>query len=112
MEELISTESLDILFPASLPEGYAFTDFEVIDVGTRFIVRAFAVDPYILFTIRVGTDNQIENYSHEVRGMSLSIIEMDDGSYQAEWHYNDNYYTMVVSDEVTLLEIINNLTGA
>ena len=108
MEELLETENLDILFPAELPEGYKFTHFEVISSDDDFRVIISATEPYISFVILMGTNITIDDCSHEFNGIRYNIIERD-GFYQAELVLGTDYYTIAVSDESALSEIIENL---
>ncbi|MDR2572485.1 MAG: hypothetical protein LBD23_19615, partial [Oscillospiraceae bacterium] len=109
IDEMLEAEKLSILFPVNLPHGYNFTDFEITDFNTDLELRIYATNPYIMFIVRIGANNQIESYSYEANGIKYNIVKMDDGLYQAEWNNNEDYYTIAVSDKAILSEIIKNL---
>jgi hypothetical protein len=110
MSEMIETENLSILYLATLPNGYEFTDFRVTDVGTHLEVRAYISEPHIYFEIEVGT-NQVEpnDYSYETNRIKYNTLDMGDGLYLAWWFYNGDYYSIVVDDEAFLSKIIEYL---
>jgi hypothetical protein len=110
MTEMLETENLNILYPAVLPNGYNFNDFEVIDIDGQFEIRALSTEPYITFVVELGITFQIENYKHEENGIKYNVLELGDGLYQAEWIDNEDYYWIVVADEAVLSEIIKKLT--
>lgn len=109
MTEMLEIENLNILYPAMLPEGYAFTNFEVIDFGMDLEIRAYTAEPYILFTVRIGADYHIEEHEFEINGIKYNIFDMEDGLYQAYWRNNDVSYVIVVDNKTVISEIIENL---
>jgi hypothetical protein len=109
MNELLIAENLDILFPASLPEGYAFTDFEVIESGGDLRVQMSAMEPFIELVVRIGANIQLDGYDYEINGMVYRVLERGDGLYQADFAYNADYYTIAIGNQTALSEIIENL---
>ena len=109
IEDLFETENLNVLFPTSLPNGYAFTDFIVLNIDSVLEIQAVASNPLIEFTVYVGASVQLDSYDHEGNDIKYRIAEMGEGLYQADFSYEDDYYTIVVSDRVVLSEIMNNL---
>jgi hypothetical protein len=109
MQEMLTAESLDILIPTILPDGYAFTDFNVDDLGSETRVRLSASEPYIFFVIRIGVNIQVEHYDYEVNGIQYYVVDLDNGTYQAGWSHNGNYYAIAVANKAILSEIIENL---
>ena len=107
MEELIAAENLNIIYPAILPEKYAFTDFRVTDIDSMFEVRAFSTEPHIEFRVEFGVNHQVD-YAYETNGIKYNIDETPSG-YQAWWFYGEDYYWIAVGDKSILSEIINNL---
>jgi len=109
MNEMLEIENIGILYPAELPVGYEFTDFEVTDFSSQFILGAYGSEPYISFEVNINVNRQIENYEFEVNGIQYNIAERD-GMYHAEWLVGEDYYTIVVGDRAVISEIIENLT--
>ena len=109
MDEMLETENLNILYPVKLPDGYCFTNFEVIKTDIGFDIWAYAAEPYIDFRILVGANINIDHYSHETNGIEYDIVKIDDNLYQAVWSDSEDYYMIVVGDEALLSEIIKNL---
>jgi hypothetical protein len=109
LEELLEMENLNVLFPASLPNGYTFTDFIVIDTDHNFQIQMFAAEPFIEFIAYIERDIQLDSYDYESDGIKYRILEMGDGLYQADFSYETDYYTIVANDRAILSEIINNL---
>jgi hypothetical protein len=112
MSSMLETENLNILYPTMLPDNYEFTNFEVTNFGADFEVRASAVEPHILYIVRIGADNQISHYDYEINGIKFYIVELDERLYQAGWNHNGDYYTAVVGNRAALLEIVENLRGS
>jgi hypothetical protein len=110
MTELLATENLDILYPTSLPEGYGFTDFIVLDLDTGLQIQMFAIEPFIEFIAYIGANFEFDNFDYEVNDIRYSIDELGDGLYQGHWLDGADYYTIVVKNRESLSEIINNLT--
>jgi len=110
MEEMLEIEKMNILYPAKLPDGYSFTDFEVVIFDNNLSIEAFALEPYISFIVRINANIGLDSYLHEVNDIKYNVFDMG-GLYQAEWNIGTDYYEIVVSDEAIILEIINNLTG-
>lgn len=108
MQEMIESESLNILYPDELPNGYEFTDFRITDSGIFLEIVAFKAEPYIYFRVEIGTNITIDDYSHQINNIKYNLFDTPDG-YQACWVSDGNYYWIVVSDEATLSEIIKNL---
>lgn len=108
INELLTTENLDILFPARLPAGYEFFDFEVIDLVNNLRIQASATEPFIEFVVDIGANFVIDNYSHEINNIKYNVVERND-LFQAQWNYGTNFYTVIVIEFETLLEIIENL---
>jgi len=111
MSEMIETENIKVLYPEKLPDGYAFTNFEVTDTGAALQMQAFVIEPYISFIVRIGSNAVIDGYSYETNNVKYNIFKMEDGIYQAYWNNGADYYMIAVSNEAVLSEIINNLTG-
>jgi hypothetical protein len=97
------------MYPAVLPAGYIFTNFEVTDFGTELEILVYASDPYIAFRVLVGANMIVNDYSHEANGIKYNVSDLGDGLYQAQWTNGTDYYTIVVSDNAILSEIIKNL---
>ncbi|MCL2071316.1 MAG: hypothetical protein FWH07_03670 [Oscillospiraceae bacterium] len=108
IEDLLSIEQLNILYPATLPVGYSFTNFEVINRGTNLEVGLYAESPYIDFRVRIGADVQIDDFDNEINGIKYSVFEHE-GMYQAVWTVEKDYYRLAVSDETVITEVIKSL---
>lgn len=110
MNEMLNTENLKILYPEKLPDNYKFTDFRVDDFNNRLEIMAFATEPYISFEVIVKANYDIEdNYSYKINDIEYNTVVMDNGMFQAYWSDGENYYTIVVSEEAILSDIIKNL---
>jgi hypothetical protein len=109
MDKMIEEENLKILYPAELSDNYEFTNFRVYDYGSYLEVWAYSTDIFIDFIVEIGA-NRIVEYSHlqEINGEKYNVFERD-GRYQAEWNYNEDYYSITVSDKAILTEIIKKL---
>ena len=107
LDELLEVENLKILYPAKLPDGYAFTDFRVSDYGRGLEILLFSVDSFVEFHVCFGVNYPVESI-YETNNITYNVFETN-GYNQAEWNYGEDYYTIAVDDESTLLEIINNL---
>jgi len=110
MQEMLEAENLNILFPATLPDGYHFTHFETVYSDGNLNIIASATEPYIHFIVLIETSITIDSYSHEMNGVEFNIIERD-GLFQAQWVFGTDYYMVAVANETTLLEIIEKLAG-
>jgi len=110
LADLLAVEEIDILYPATLPDGYAFTDFEVLKRDVGLEVKLFAEEPYIDFSVRIGADVQIDNFDGEINDIKYRISETADGLPQADWSDGSDYYMVAVRDEVVITEIIESLT--
>ncbi|MCL2637555.1 MAG: hypothetical protein FWD48_04210 [Oscillospiraceae bacterium] len=105
MNELLETEGLNILFPV----GYNFTSFTVMDIGDYIDVWASSLEPNITFSINIGAEIHSIDYTYEENGIWYNISDMGDGTYQAFWVSDTDYYTIIVSDKAVISEIIRNL---
>lgn len=108
MDSMLKLENLNIFYPVELPNGYKFTDFEVADFEDDFEIRAYASEPYIFFSVRLGANVQIDDYTDEINGIKYSVFGHEE-KFQAYWSIDEDFYTVAVSDEAMLSEIINNL---
>ena|GEM_PF-1488659 len=108
LEDLFEFEKIDILYPATLPDGYAFTDFEVRNRDVGFEVALYAESPYIDFRARIDSDYKIDDFDYEVNGIKYSVFEHE-SLHQAHWNDGEDYYAVTVGDESLLTEIIENL---
>jgi hypothetical protein len=104
MIEMIETENLNISYPAELPEGYIFTNFEV----NNSEARAYAEVPYIDFTVEFGSEYHITRHEYEENDIRYNVFEHY-GMYQAYWYDGENSYSIVADDKAILFEIIKNL---
>ena len=109
LEDLLAIEQLSILYPATLPEGYAFTNFEVINAGTHLMVKLYATEPYIDFNVMLGTSFQIDYFDYEMNNIKYSVEMVEEGIYQAFWVNGKDYYAVATHDETLLASIIENL---
>jgi hypothetical protein len=110
LEALLEYEYIDVLLPAHLPSGYAFSHFEIDDTSDRLRIILSATEPFISFIVFIGAGFQVEDYTYEINNIKYSIDEVGDNLYQAHWIDGEDYYTIVVSDRAIISEIINNLT--
>jgi hypothetical protein len=108
MSEMLEIEGFNILYPSKLPDGYSFTNFEVWNVDTGMVIRAFSFEPHISFEVMIDVNIQINNFSYTENGIEYNIIDMGE-MYQAEWIRNTDYYLIVVSNKTAISEIIKNL---
>ena len=111
MLEMLEAEKLNILYPAKLPNGYAFTNFEVNDFGVDFAILAYATEPYIEFKVLVDVGIHIDSYEYKVNGIGYNIFKMSENLYQADFSIGEDYYLVVVNDRAILSDIIKNLQG-
>jgi len=107
--ELLEAENLSILYPRELPQGYEFTEFQVSVLGESSEIWAGATEPFIGFTVRIGSYNTVERYDYEINDIKFYVVELGEGLYQAGWNYNDDYYTMIIGNRDLLFDIIKNL---
>jgi hypothetical protein len=103
--ELFEVEDISFLYPV----GYEFSNIEVDDFDGDLIVRMSCSDPYISFGVRLGVNVQLDSYSYEMNGIKYRVLEMGGGLYQADFSYNDDYYTIEVGNRDIISEIIENL---
>lgn len=116
IEELLVAENLDILYPASLPEGVKIERVRIIayddgkekysfifntDYHTIQIANYFSIDLNKLVNHSVYTINNIDYY----------IILTHDGFYQAISHHNNMEYTFTSKTYNDLIYILSNLRG-
>ena len=108
MSEMLESEKLNILYPAKLPDGYAFTNFEVIDVGNFIEIKAYAMNPYISFEVEIGKSYQYE-HDCEINRIKYSVFETGNDKHQAFWSNGIDSYRVIVDDKSIISEIIENL---
>ena len=109
MTEMLESENLSILYPVELPTGYSFTDYEVVDDGLYFEIKAYATKPHISFIVLIGANFQIDSYGYETNNINYNISELGDGLYKAHWSDNADYYEIVIDDKEILSLIIESL---
>jgi hypothetical protein len=109
INELLECENLNILYPAELPHGYSFTNFNVHETNSGLWINLYATEPYITFSVEIGVNHQINRYAHKTNDIEYNVFESVNGMQQASFNYNDNYYTIIVSDRAMLSKIINKL---
>ena|GEM_PF-3411414 len=108
-EEMLKNENLNIFYPTELPTGYEFTDFRVSDYGDYSELKAYSLEPYIVFEIEFDVTHQIESYEYETNGIYYNIVEPEMGRYQAEWNVGADFYRVIVGNKADLSKIIKNL---
>lgn len=107
MNEMLDKEALNIIYPSKLPDGYNFTGFMITDYKDYIEVIAYSVSPYISFSVEIGVHYQID-YDYENNSIKYNITETINGDYQAYWSDEKDSYSIIVSDEAILSEIIKN----
>ena len=111
--EMLEAEALNILYPATLPDEYSFTDFFVTVsavAGRAPEITASANEPPIVFNVKRGVNMQIDAYSHEAGGIKYNVTDMPElGLYTAYWSIDGDYYTLTVGSTAHLHEIMGNL---
>jgi len=109
IEELLETENLSVSYPIKLPEGYSFTEFIVLDIETGMQIQMLATEPFLEFIIDIDANIQLDSYDYDDNGIKYRVFSPSDGMYQADFSYENDYYTIVANDRAILSEIINNL---
>lgn len=116
IEELLVAENLDILYPASLPEGVKIdkVKLKVYDDGNQIILFIFNEETYNFqianyFSIDLG---KIESYStYNIGDINFYITTTYDNHYQAVCQYNNMEYTIISNNYDKLKYILSNMKG-
>lgn len=115
IEELLSTENLDILYPSALPEGVKIEKI-VIESNSNFkkISYVFSSDDINLnikntFDIDLSKLDNLKIFT--VNNADFHIIELQDSTFQDVAHINEFEYTMNCIKYDDLIYILSNMKG-
>ena len=116
IEELLVAENLDILYPASLPEGVKIEKIKLklYDDQKQELLFVFNNSEYGFlitnyFSLNLDT---IQNYSKiTINNIDFYIINTIDGNYQAIAQFNNNEYAITSNNYDNLINIMHNMKG-
>lgn len=116
IEELLVAENLDILYPASLPEGVKIerVKLKVYDDNKQKIIFVFNSDGYAIQITNYYSykPSDLENYNlYTFNNINFYITMSGDGTYQTLAQFENYEYRINCIDYDTLIYIISNMKG-
>ena len=116
IEELLIAENLDILYPASLPDGVKIerVRIDTYDDNKQKVMFVFNTPDYaIQITNYLAIDlNSFENKSiYTINDIDFHIIKINDYAYQAIYQENNIEYKVNCIDYDLLIYILSNMKG-
>lgn len=114
IEELASSEELDILYPTALPDGvkikniYSYGGESEIIYGIQFSSDVYSIGVYKLSHGNGG--EAIKGDEININGVTYCIFNVE-SIYYAVCIYKDYYYSFKAPDRESLLYIIENVKG-
>ena len=115
IDKALKAEKIDVLYPATLPDGIKVTDIMCYKENDKDIVMFTFTDPTLFIEIACdkSLSKTIKKDATEVKelnSITCYIYEFTDiNSYQINFEYNGDTYILNHSNKNLLIEIIENL---
>ncbi len=115
VEDALTAESINILFPHTLPQNCDVN--EIVIEEENSVERLFISFDNPSFSIEISLDTELSqeiidvcNKSLNINGIQYYLCIMEDvNQVQAHFTYNNNLYVINHHDEKELVEILNNM---
>ena len=116
IEELISSEGYDILYPSDLPNGIQISKVTMNKVNNDNMIMTFVFNDkdlsiFVSDNYQIYEEDLLTYETYEANGIYFYIKSFSNGTYQATGYYKDFEYRFMYTDVETLKIILQNMKG-